>query len=160
MISLDDIIDYCRAEAISGKFYPTEISNWRWFCREYSKTFHTPLYQVMDMDPEHVILSVFEDGYDARRLRKKEDVDAIIDDLRRLEDPNYDANQENRMADWAAGIEQWDKMRVSKGAPLPKKTDPKDPPKDPPKPLPKEGGINLSYMSKEEENDPENGFEE
>lgn len=160
MISLDDIIDYCRAEAISGKFYPTEVSNWRWFCREYSKTFHTPLLEVMTMDPEHVILAVFEDGYDSRRLKNKEHVDTIIDDLRRLEDPNYDANRENEMKDWSAGIEQWDKNRVAKGATLPKKNDPKAPPAVPTKPLPKEGGINLSYMSKEEESDPQNGFEE
>jgi hypothetical protein len=160
MIALDDIIDYCKAEAISGKFYPTEVSNWRWFCREYSKTFHTPLLQVMEMDPEHVILAVFEDGYDSRRLKNKEHVDSIIDDLRRLEDPNYDATRETEMQDWSAGIEQWEANRVAKGAPLPRKTDPKAPPVIPPKPLPQEGSINLAYMSTEEERDPSNGFDE
>jgi len=157
VISLDDIIDYCKAEAISGKFYPTEVSNWRWFCREYSKTFHTPLLTVMSMDPEHVILTVFEDGYDSRRLRKAEDVEFIVTELRRLEDPDYDANQEKVMNDWSAGIEQWEENRVAKGAPIPHKNDPKP---IPPKPLPKEGGINLDYMSREEEGDPENGFDE
>lgn len=155
MLSLSDIIDYCRAESIAGKLYPTEASDWRYFCREYSKTFHTPLSQVMDMDAEHVILSVLEDGMSNRSLRNEDDLAAITEDLRRIEDPDYDVNQEKVMDDFAAGIEEWEEERQASGAPLPKKGVVTPAKQKPPKELPKEGGINLSYLSEEEHEDPE-----
>lgn len=158
MIPLNDLIDFCRAEALAGKLWPTEISDYRWFCREYSKTFHTPLHLVLEMEAEHVILSVLEEGMDTKSLSRMEDFEKIQLELRRLEDPNYDANNERAMEDWTAGIEQWEKNRVAKGSPLPKKG--KQEPTVAPKPLPKEGGINLAYLSKEEESDPNNGFDE
>lgn len=147
MISLSDIIDYCRAESLASKFYPTETSDWRWFCREYSKTFHTPLPQVLEMDPEHVILCVLEEGLDNKRLKKKEDLDSLIEELRRLQDPDYDSTVVKEVDDWVSGIEEWEDERVAAGAPLPKKG------QELPKELPKQGGINLSYLenSKDEQ---------
>ncbi len=155
MIPLNDVVDFCRAEALANKLWPTEISDWRWFCREYSKTFHTPLHIVMEMDAEHVILCVLEEGLDSKSLARREDFDKIVDELRHLEDPEYESNKEKAMEDWTAGIEEWDAQRVQKGAPLPRKG--KQEPTRVPKPLPKEGGINLAYLSKEQESDPDNG---
>jgi hypothetical protein len=157
MITFEEIVEYCKAEALAGKLFPTEASNWRWFCREYSKAFHTPLHEVLTMDPEHVILFVFEDNFDNKRLKKKEDLDSIILELRRLEDPNYDEKEAKQFDDWTAGIEEWEEERQRTGAPLPTKAGSKNP-KPIPKPLPKEGGINLAYLSQEQENDPDNGF--
>lgn len=162
MIPLNDIIDFCRAEALAGKLFPSEVSDWRWFCREYSKTFHTPLHVVMnEMDPEHVILCVLEEGLDNRRLSVRADFDKIVEELRRLEDPDYDANRLKEIEDWSEGIEEWEDHRVATGAPLPKKGKNNAPPQTPTKTqMPKEGGINLAYLSKEQEADPDNGFDE
>lgn len=147
-ITLSALIDFCRAEALAGKLYPTELSDYRWFCREYSKTFHTALHIVMQMDPEHVILCVLEDGMDTKRLRKHEDAQSVIEELRRLEDPEYDATREAEFEDWGAGIEEWDAQRVAKGAITPptKETPKEEPLKD----MPKQGFLNLSYLEKEE----------
>lgn len=160
MITLNDIIDFCRAEALAGKLYPSEVSDWRWFCREYSKTFHTPLHLVLEMDPEHVVLCVLEEGLDGKRLRNEKDVESIIDELRRLEDPDYESSK--RMDDWAAGIEEWDDAREAAGLPVPKTnaTVAHPEPSLQPKEMPKEGGINLAYLAKEDQSDPDNGFDE
>jgi hypothetical protein len=158
VISLSDVIDFCRAEALAGKLYPSDVSDWRWFCREYSKTFHTPLDLVMVMEPEHVILCVLEEGLDSRRLKNKDDAKAVIDELRRLEDPDYEATKAKEMDDWAVGIEDWEDDRVASGAPLPKKIKVGQKIEEP-KELPKEGGINLSYLQEEEIN-ADNDFQE
>ena len=161
MIPLNDLVDFCRAEALSGKFYPTEVSDWRWFCREYSKSFHTPLHIVMtELDPEHVILCVLEEGLDAKRLTKREDFDKIVEELRRLEDPDYDANRVKEIEDWSAGIEEWESNRQATGAPLPKKGANNAPDAPVKTQMPKEGGINLQYLSSEEDGNPDNGFDE
>jgi hypothetical protein len=124
MITLSDVVDLCRAEALAGKLYPTELSDWRWFCREYSKTFHTSLNLVETMDPERVILAVLEDGLDSKRLKVREDADKVIEELRRLEDPDYDATQAGEFDEFAAGIEEFEANRIADGAPLPKKAGP------------------------------------
>jgi hypothetical protein len=156
MIHLNDVVEFCKAQALAYKLYPSEEADWRWFCREYSKTFHTPLHQVLEMEPEHVILCVFEDMFDSKRLKDKKHFDQIVDELRRLEDPNYDATKANEMDDWVAGVEEWDDAREEVGLPIPIKGVKSAQEKE----LPKEGGINLAYLSKEEEKDPDNGFEE
>lgn len=151
-LNLNDIIELCRAEALAGKLYPTDTSDWRWFCRAYSKTFHTPLIQVLEMDPEHVILAVLEDGLDHRRLKKREDAAAVIEDLRRLEDPDYDKHEAEEFEDFVEGVEEWDNQRLSDGKPVPKKRVKEEKPQ----PIPehkKEGFINLSHLAKEEEDD-------
>ncbi len=158
MIVLLDVIEFCKAQALAYKLYPSEEADWRWFCREYSKVFHTPLHQVLEMEPEHVILCVFEDMFDSKRLKDPKHLEQIIDELRRLEDPDYEATKANEMDDWAAGIDEWDDARVEAGISvtgLKKGANPTMKPKE----LPKEGGINLAYLSKEEEEDP-NGFSE
>jgi hypothetical protein len=158
-LTLSDVIDLCRAEALAGKLYPSDESDYRWFCREYSKTFHTPLHEVLKMDAEHVMLCVFEEGLDSKRLRKKEDADFIIEELRRLEDPDYDSNKAAEFEEFAEGIEEWDDARQAQGLPPPtnKKGAPKEEPK---KDLPKSGFLNLDYLAKEEEGNKNNGFQD
>jgi|ERR1700677_765267 len=161
MISINDVIDFCRAEALAGKLHPTEVSDWRWFCREYSKTFHTPLHFVMnELEAEHVILCVLEEGLDSKRLSKREDFETIIEELRRLEDPEYEHNKEKEIEDWTAGIEDWEADRLKKGAPLPRKGAKQEPVEPIKTQMPKEGGINLSYLAEEEESNPDNGFDD
>lgn len=147
MIFLNDVIDCCRAEALAAKLYPTDESDYRWFCREYSKTFHVPLNLVFDLEPEHVILYVLEDGLDGKSVRRREDADQIVTQLRRLEDPNYDATKEKEMSDYAADIEAWDAKRLAAGKPLPTKFDKNEEPS--PKPIApekKSGFVDLSYL--------------
>lgn len=149
-LSLSDLIDLCRAEALASKLYPTEESEYRWFCREYSKTFHTMLHVVeKDLDPEYVISRVLENGLDSYRLRKYEDFEKVVEQLRRLEDPNYDATKAREFDDFASGIEQWESQRVAEQKPIPTKQNQvkEEPPKDPPK----QGFIDLSYLEDSED---------
>lgn len=120
MISLQEIAESCRAEAIANRFSPTEMSNWRYFCREYSKIFHTPLHEVLVMSPEKVILAYFEEQLDKKRIGESEDFDTIVIDLRRIEDPEYDDKKEKEMDDFVAGIEAWEERRLKAGAPIPR----------------------------------------
>jgi hypothetical protein len=153
-LTLSDLIDFCRAEALAGKLYPTEESEYRWFCREYSKTFHTNLPLVQKMEPEHVILTVLENGLDSYRLRKYEDFEKVIEQLRRLEDPNYDATKIKEFDDFASSIEQWEANRVKENGPIPvkrgKSTEQQLLEKDAKK-LPSQGFVDLSYLEHSED---------
>lgn len=144
MIVLRDVIDLCRAEALAYKLVPSDEADWRWFCREYSKTFHTPLHLVEAMTPEYVIVRVLEDGLDSKHLRKREDASKVIEELRRVEDPNYDLTQAEEFEEFAEGIEEWDNQRLAKGAKMPTKNTQPEAQLDPPKK--KEGFIDLSYL--------------
>lgn len=144
-MNLNDIIEFCKAQALSYKLYPSEESNYRWFCREYSKTFHTPLDQVMSMDPEHVILCILEENLDHKRISDREDFESIVKDLRILEDPDYDSNQEKELDEFVAGIEEWDKNRNKSGTGIPTKNINKFKDEKLPE-APKKGFVNFSYL--------------
>jgi hypothetical protein len=164
MITLQEIAESCRAEAIAGRLSPTELSNWRYFCREYSKTFHTPLHEVLVMSPEKVILAYFEEQLDKKRLGEAEDFESIVTEVRRIEDPDYDEHREKEMDDFVAGIEAWEENRIKTGAPIPTpkrkkvasapepKVEEKEPEMEqPPADLPKSGFVDFSRFSKDEE---------
>jgi hypothetical protein len=146
-VIFDDVVDYCRAEAIASKLFPTLESSWRAFCRQYSKTFHTPLHDVMDLDPEFVMLAVFEEGYSSKNMANRDDAAYIIEEFRRMEDPNYDATQAQEFEDFAEGIEEWEDFRQSVKSPIPKKGQQVEASKpEEPKETPKQGFIDLSYL--------------
>lgn len=151
MIDLRELIETCKAEAIASRFYPTESDHWHWFCREYSKLFHTPLFHVMtELSPEHVILSVFEEQLENRSLQKREDVEYLVEQIRRLEDPNYDANQEKEIQDLIASAEAFEEVRVKEGRPIPGIGKQIPQTLEPEKELPKQGYVNLAYLEKED----------
>lgn len=61
--------------AIMGVYYASqkdEIGRWRFLCRWYSKTFHTPLPQVFDMPRDELIIAFWEEKFDAMSEDEKE----------------------------------------------------------------------------------------
>lgn len=146
MNSLKELIDTCKAEAIAYKIAPSDLSEWRWFCRQYSKLFNTALHLVEHMDPEHVILHVYEE--------QLEDVDTIerIDELMRkiyaIEDPEFEAEQEQDLQDFISKAEEEEVVRIASGRLVHKQEldEPSLAPKQNFKQLPKEGFINLSHL--------------
>jgi hypothetical protein len=145
VIHLRELIEFCKAEALAAKLAPSEVSNWRYFCREYSKTFFTPLHEVMKLSPELVIASVFEDQLSKKDLDNQDDYDAILEEFHRVEDPNYDANAEKEMDDFVAGIEAWEEERQRTGGaiPRPKKKKLVDQQASKPKPPPEKDPVEL-----------------
>jgi hypothetical protein len=150
-MSLKELIDTCKAEAIAYKLYPNALSEWRWFCRQYSKLFNTALHIVETMDPEHVILHIYEE--------QLEEVDAVehIDELMRkiyaIEDPEFEKLQEDDLQNFVKMAEEEEKERLASGRPVHKQEldEPSLLPKSVPKPktfkeLPKEGFLNLSHL--------------
>lgn len=160
MILLREIVDYCKAIALASRLSSNEASDWRYFCREYSKMFHTPLNEVLNLSPEHVIMSVFEEQLEKKNLNIPEEYDALVEEVQRLEDPNFDANAEKEMDDFVKGIEAFEEERVASGAPIPrpkglKKAEPvvEQPPEEDiiPDDAPKQGYVDLSKFANEEE---------
>jgi hypothetical protein len=160
MIAFYELAEYCKAEAIAAKLTGGEVSDWRYFCREYSKTFFTPLHVVMTLSPEHVILSVFEDQLGKRNVNVPEDLEAITEEIARLQDPDYDSTKEKAIDLYVAGLEEWERQRVAKGLPIPKplhkrKKVQEEPAlaqeQELPPDLPKQGFVDLSRFNQDEE---------
>jgi hypothetical protein len=155
MIFLNEIIESCKAEAIAGRLAPNEVNEWRYYCREYSKTFHTPLHVVLTMPPEQVILPFFEEQLGKKNLSEPDQFEAIVEEIRRLQDPNYDENKEKSEDDYVKGIEAWEAERVRKGAPIPRPNKKKKKVEaEEPEPVPetrKQGFVDLSRFAHETE---------
>lgn len=147
MSDLNELIQTLKAEAIANKISPNEAAYWRWVCRQYSTNFFTPLKEVLEMDPEHVILNVFEQQLED--LDPEEHIEELMRKIYAIEDPNYEADQEKDLQDFIAMAEEEEEERLSKGRPvhwqefdeptLQTKTVPKEEFK-------KEGYVNLSYL--------------
>jgi hypothetical protein len=153
-----ELIKMCRAEALAGKLYPTAESQWRFFCRQYSQRFSTPLEQVLNLDPEHVILHVLETQTDD--IDVEENIEQIMEKIYQIADPNYDAKVKKEQDDFdkKALEEEEERLRLNKPVhPSERNTLlPKAPQKEPeiqapPAHLPKEGYLDLSYLGEEEQ---------
>lgn len=153
-MGIKELIDYCQAEAVASKLHPTEESLWRLFCREYSKTFHTPLHLVLEMPPEEVLLHVYEERMDSDAWDEDTDegLQRILDLISMLEDPEYVSVQAKELEDFIEEAERLENERIEQGKPihpgLRYESETKRP--EPPLNAPKSGGINLSYLEKEE----------
>lgn len=150
ILSLRELVELCRAEAISCKLSHTEASAWRSYCREYSKMFHTPYHLVLDMEPEFVVLAVCEDNLDD--INVEENLENLMNRIYTIEDPSYEASQEQELQDWIKDAENEEKDRVSEGRPVhskKKKTVPKKPVEEK-KEARKEGYLDLSYLEKQD----------
>lgn len=159
-----DILEFCKAQAICNTIEPTELSVWRSICRSYSKKFHTPLHVVLAMDPEAVMIAEFEDQLED--FDKDKDLEAILDQIYTLEDPEYEGQKRQDLDDFIDHAEHEEQERIKAGKPIHKsmknETSLKTLPEksvDKPKKLPASGGINLSYLEKEESG-MGNGFNE
>jgi hypothetical protein len=159
-----ELTEYCQALALASKLSPDEAAVWRYMCRTYSRKFSTPLAQVIEMDPEHVILNVYEDQMD--ELDTEENLEKFLDIVYGLEDPEYEAQKRSELDEFISKAEAEEQERVKKKKPIhpalrfesevsTKNTSENEevlPPN-----TPQGGSINLSYLAKEET---EGGFEE
>lgn len=153
MVEFKDLLEYCQAEAIASLMNPTEDSVWRAFCRDYSEMFNTPLHLALDMDPEHVILNVYEKRMEGTDIEDYQKLEHILDTIRAIEDPDYEAkkNAEQDEFDRQAELEEEERVKAGKPVyqPKTKKTLPKVE-EAPAKKLPTGGMINLDYLSKQD----------
>lgn len=156
-MTLQDIIDYCRASAIADSLNAGEEANYRYICRQYSKTFFTPLHLVYDLDPEMICRAFFEHQMDQRDAEKE--LENLLDTIYELEDPNYTAEKREELTDFIKEAEKQERDRIAKGKPihpgikredevtLKSATEPTVKSK---KELPSQGSINLSYLAENE----------
>lgn len=151
------LTEYCQALALASKLSPDEEAVWRYMCRTYSKKFSTPLQEVMELDPEHVILSVYEEQLD--ELDPEEHVEKMLDMVYALEDPEYEAQKANELEEFIAQAEEEEIERVKNKKPIHRalRYESEVSLKNLPDPEPKSGSINLAYLEREEA---EGGFEE
>ena len=153
-LEFEELVEICKAEAIAFKLFPTEQSSWRYFCRKFSEKFHTPLKEVFEMDPEMVILNVYESQLEDLTIEDK--IDQIMEQIYTIEDPNYESQKEEDLEDFIRQAELEEEERIAKGEGLkirsqknrfnPSKKDP-----DTPKDLPKEGFVDFSHFETEEQ---------
>jgi hypothetical protein len=152
MINFRELLEYCQAEAIASKVAPTEDSTWRSLCRDYSEMFHTPLYLVLEMDPEHVILNVYEKQAESMDIEDYQRLEHIMDTILGIEDPNYEAKKTKEQEEFDRQAELEEEERIKAGRPVyqaKKKTLPKND-ETPEKKLPTGGMVNLDYLSKQD----------
>lgn len=150
MIDFKDLLEYCQAEAIASKMAPTEDSHWRSICRTYSELFHTPLYMVLEMDPEHVILNVYEKQAEDMDTEDYNKLEHIMDTLRIIEDPEYEASRNKEQEEFDRRAEEEEAERIKAGRPVyqAKNKMPSLAPDE--KKMPTGGSINLDYLSKQD----------
>lgn len=155
MIEFKDLLEYCQAEAIASKMNPTEDSVWRALCRDYSEMFHTPLYLVLEMDPEHVVLNVYEKQAEGMDTEDYQKLEHIMETLRGIQDPDYDfkKNKEQEEFDRQAELEEEERIKAGKPVWQPKKKPLFAKEQAPEKKLPTGGSINLDYLAKQDRED-------
>ena len=153
-LEFKDLLDFCQAEAIANKLQPTEASVYRALCRSYSKMFHTPLREVLDMDAEHVILNVYEEQLESADEEKYEHLEKMIDTIYQIEDPNYERTKSEAFEEDIAMYEREEAERIRLGKPIHPSLAKKGEPTLVPEPeLPKHGSIDLSYLEKLDQED-------
>jgi hypothetical protein len=152
VIEFKDLLEYCQAEAIANKFAPTEASVWRTICRTYSEKFHTPLIQVLEMDPEHVILNVYEAQSEDLDISDYQKLEHIMDTLQTINDPEYERVKAGEQAEFDRRAEEEEAERVKAGRPVyqGKKKNTFKKTTEPEQKRPTGGMINLDYMSRQD----------
>lgn len=160
MLEFKELLEYCQAEAIANKMSPTECSIYRSICRTYSKEFHTPLRDVLEMDPEHVVLNVYELQSDSIDTDDYQKLEHILETLRSIEDPEYEKAKEAELAeiDRQAELEEEERLKSGKAVhpSLQKKLDEKrllEKGQPVPEKKPTGGFINLDYLAKQDSED-------
>ena len=152
MIDFSELLEYCRIEAIASKMSPTEDSIYRSICRDYSEMFHTPLHMVLEMDPLHVVLNVYEKQAEGMDTTDYQKLELIMDTIMGIEDPNYEAKKSKEQEEFDRKAELEEEERIKAGKPIyqPKKKTLSKNEEAPDKKLPKGGLINLDYLAKQD----------
>jgi hypothetical protein len=149
-----ELTEYCQAVALMSKILPDEGAVWRYICRKYSAKFSTPLDQVQIMDPEHVILNVYEEQLD--ELNLEQNLENFLDMIYTLEDPAYEAQKKQELGDFISQAEKQESDRIKAGKPIHPRMakDAEVTLQDTPQEQkPKGGKVDLSYLEKEESTD-------
>jgi len=115
-MDFDDLLQYCQAEAIANKLLPTQESVWRKICMEYSHRFHTPLHQVLELDPEFVISVYYEDQLKTWDVEER--IDDILDIIYSIEDPDYNVQKERQLREDIKRMEEEEEERIKRGDPI------------------------------------------
>lgn len=149
MISFQELVDSCQAQAISNKLNPTELSIWRKLCRYYSKKFHTSLNLVENLDPEHIILNVYEDMLEPVNHKDIKNLDKLLESIYLIEDPEYLEKKKDAFEQYVEQAEMEEKER-QKNKKSKKSLSENEESKD--ENIPTQGFVDLSYLQNEEEN--------
>jgi len=112
----EELMQYCRIRAIENTLMPTEESTYRSLCREYSQKFHVSLPQVYLLDPEHVMGEVFEAQLE--EIDIEGNLEAILDQIYTLEDPEYQSEKEKELEDFIEMAEAEEEERIKQGKPI------------------------------------------
>lgn len=112
-MDFNELLQYCQAEAIASKLLPNPESMWRRICMEYSQKFHTPYHQVLELDPELVVLAYYEDQI--KTWDVEEQLDNILDIIYSIEDPNYDIEKERQFRLQIKKMEEEEVGRLERG---------------------------------------------
>lgn len=157
LVDFKDLLEYCQVEAIANRVKPTEASVYRALCRTYSEKFHTALPLVLEMDPEHVILNVYEAQAEDMDIEDYQKLEHVLDTIRSIEDPDYDAKRKAEQEEFDRLAEEEDELRRKSGKALhpslQRKLDEKRRIENGEEPAPQKptgGSINLDYLSKQD----------
>jgi 2-oxo-4-hydroxy-4-carboxy--5-ureidoimidazoline (OHCU) decarboxylase len=115
-LELKEVLDFCQAEAIANKLNPNEASLWRSVCREYSSKFYTPLHEVLEMSPAHVILNVLE--HRLEDADEEEHLYKMMDLIYTIEDPEYVRQEKEAIDRFVREAEEEEKERIRLGKPI------------------------------------------
>jgi len=138
-------MELAKLKAIQSKLTPDSFSVWRKIEREYSKTFFTPLHEVSKLDPEIILLNLYEDQLGSFDLDEDKDLQSILDNLYTIENPEYDANREKEEEEYNRQAVKEEEERQAK-IKAKKNTSHKNAP-EVKKELPKSGYVNLAYLA-------------
>ena len=81
------LLELSQLRAIEAAINPSSDSIFRIKARQYSVTYHTPLSEVMQMDPLTVMQALEEEKYNISTF--EEDPEGLLDQLYKIKDPNY-----------------------------------------------------------------------
>lgn len=113
-----ELLSYCKAQALKDVLAPSEESLWFGLCMAYSKHFHTPLYKVLKMDPEHVMRAEFANDLEDIDIEKH--IEKLLEQIYTLENPNYEKKKEKDLDEFAVQAEKEEEERIKAGKPIPK----------------------------------------
>ena len=82
------LLEVSQLKAIECALKPSADSIFRIKARQYSVTYHTPLHEVMKLDPLLVLQALDEERYSPGSV--DDDLDGILEQLYKIKDPTYD----------------------------------------------------------------------
>ena len=161
MSDLLSLLELSQIKAIGNAIDPTLESIWQLKCREYSKTFHTPLHVVLDLDPELVLDSLYAEKYGLGI--EDSEIEDLLEILYKIKDPTYSKISREEMEAMVDMVINKETARLKKQKVV-ETSLPGDKPIEinPVKPQVKSGGMNFADLEKQEAGQELNGegFEE